>query len=134
SPPPSAWAPSFDGEWWLLEPSQQLYWFAEADDARMIPPRRRSIGLNSAEASKPLLISRIHSPPPNTLRTSVPPHTTTLQLRFPSKRRASEICRDTAHRYSLQPRSFMRPVEPGAGSAAGRCPGPARHASGSRRI
>jgi len=25
---------------------------------RMIPPRRRSIGLNSAEASKPLLISR----------------------------------------------------------------------------
>jgi hypothetical protein len=24
--------PSFDGEWWLLEPSQQLYWFAEADD------------------------------------------------------------------------------------------------------
>jgi hypothetical protein len=32
SPPPSAWAPSFDGEWWLLEPSQQLYWFAEADD------------------------------------------------------------------------------------------------------
>jgi hypothetical protein len=32
SPRPSAWAPSFDGEWWLLEPSQQLYWFAEADD------------------------------------------------------------------------------------------------------
>jgi hypothetical protein len=28
----SAWAPSFDGEWWLLEPSQHLYWFAEADD------------------------------------------------------------------------------------------------------
>src|SRR5438552_740524 len=24
-PPSSAWAPSFDGEWWLLEPSQQLY-------------------------------------------------------------------------------------------------------------
>ena len=32
SAPPPAWAPSFDGEWWLLEPSQQLYWFAEADD------------------------------------------------------------------------------------------------------
>jgi hypothetical protein len=32
SPPPSEWAPSFDAEWWLLEPSQQLYWFAEADD------------------------------------------------------------------------------------------------------
>jgi hypothetical protein len=32
SPPPSAWAPSFDGEWSLLEPLQQLYWFAEADD------------------------------------------------------------------------------------------------------
>jgi hypothetical protein len=32
SPPPSAWVPSFNGEWWLLEPSQQLYWFAEADD------------------------------------------------------------------------------------------------------
>jgi hypothetical protein len=24
--------PSFDGEEWLLEPSQQLYWFAKADD------------------------------------------------------------------------------------------------------
>src|SRR5204862_5242103 len=32
SPPSSAWAPSFDGEWWLLEPSQELFWFAEADD------------------------------------------------------------------------------------------------------
>jgi hypothetical protein len=32
SPSPSAWARSFGGEWWLLEPSQQLYWFAEADD------------------------------------------------------------------------------------------------------
>jgi len=32
SPPPSAWAPSFESEWWLLEPSQQLYWFVEADD------------------------------------------------------------------------------------------------------
>jgi hypothetical protein len=59
SPPSSTWAPSFEGEWWLLEPSQQLYWFAEADDSRMIPPRRRSIGLNSAEASKPLRISRL---------------------------------------------------------------------------
>ena len=55
SPPPSAWAPSFDGEWWLLEPSQQLYWSAEADDCS---DDRRSIGLNSAEASKLLLIWR----------------------------------------------------------------------------
>ena len=59
SPPPSAWAPSFDGEWWLLEPSQQLYWSAEADDCS---DDRRSIGLNSAEASKPLLISYVTTP------------------------------------------------------------------------
>jgi dienelactone hydrolase len=39
SPPPSAWAPSFDGERWLLEPSQQLYWFAEADDCSDDPGR-----------------------------------------------------------------------------------------------
>ena len=32
SPPPSAWAPPFDGECWLPEPSQQLYWFGETDD------------------------------------------------------------------------------------------------------
>jgi hypothetical protein len=32
SPQLSVWVLSFDGEWWLLEPSQQLCWFAEADD------------------------------------------------------------------------------------------------------
>jgi hypothetical protein len=61
SPPPSAWAPSFDGEWWLLEPSQQLDWFAEADDCSddtATPTVDRPQLGRSAEASKPLLISR----------------------------------------------------------------------------
>jgi hypothetical protein len=56
-PPPSVWVPSFDGESWLLEPAQQLYMFAETDDCAddtVAPP----VGLNSAKASKPLLISR----------------------------------------------------------------------------
>jgi tetratricopeptide (TPR) repeat protein len=45
------WAPSFGGEWWLIEPSQQLYWFAEADDCSDdTPPRRRSISNSSLKA------------------------------------------------------------------------------------
>jgi hypothetical protein len=42
------------------EPSQQLYWFAEADDCSDdTAAPTGSIGLNSAEASKPLLIWRL---------------------------------------------------------------------------
>jgi hypothetical protein len=54
-PPSSAWAPSFDGERWLLEPLQQLYKLPRPTTARMKPPRRRSIGPNS---SAPITIAR----------------------------------------------------------------------------
>src|SRR5215472_12522629 len=43
-PPPTASAPSFGEEWRLLEPPQQLYRFAEADNCSYDTPRRRSIG------------------------------------------------------------------------------------------
>jgi hypothetical protein len=41
----------------LLETPQQLYGLPRPTTARMIPPRRRSIGPNSAKASKPLPLS-----------------------------------------------------------------------------
>ena len=45
-------APSFGGEWRLLESPQQLYRVPEADDAPDNTARRRLIYPNSDEASK----------------------------------------------------------------------------------
>jgi hypothetical protein len=59
SPPPTAWAPSFSaGERRLLEPQNSSIGLPRPTTARVIPPRRLSIGPNSTEASKPLAIWR----------------------------------------------------------------------------
>src|SRR5262249_9178569 len=56
--PPAARPASFGGDWWRLEPPQELDRFTEADAVRMIPPRRGWLGPNSEQASKPLSLSR----------------------------------------------------------------------------
>src|SRR5215469_3565033 len=65
-PPPIASAPSFGGEWRLLEPPQQLYRFAEADKCSDDTSRRRSIGPTrtkprNSRLSRAELKVRIHS-------------------------------------------------------------------------
>jgi hypothetical protein len=59
SPPPTAWAPSFR---WVsggsLSRRNSSFGLPKPTTARVIPPRRPSIGPNPTEASKPLPIWR----------------------------------------------------------------------------
>ena len=67
--------------------------------------RRRSIPRNSPSAKE------TGSFAPGTDGSNPPPSSEeSANFRFLSKRRASEICRDTAHRYGLQPRSTLGAV------------------------